>query len=242
MPRTPRDSGRLPQIQIFRSLIILSLLALLLAPRAGAASCPAWAEAPERSETEGAAAPRLLLPGDHRVRPGQVVHLAWSAADSVSELEIILSVGGEHPFTTRVSPRLDPRRRGFDWRVPDIPGAELRLRLRYNRGGREIDGLPGGALTVRFDTGEESAPAGLPARAAAGEMEAARAAGRAPAGAPLHLAALDSGEDAPETRLPAPAAAAARHRPAAATRLRPGRRDDLLSSLDRSPRTVPLRS
>lgn len=229
------------------TFIALALLALVFVPRAGAVSCPDPTDAPEMREPEmrepeAAAAPRLLLPGDHRVRPGQVVHLAWSAADSVSELEILLSVGGEHPFTTCVSPRLDPRRHGFDWRVPDFPGAELRLRLRYNRGGREIDGLPGGALTVRFDTGEESAPAGLPARAAAGEAEAARAAGRAPAGAPLHLAALNAGEDAPETRLPMPLAGAARFRPAAATRRWPRRRDDILNALARSPRTVPLRS
>ena len=119
------------------TFIALALLALVFVPRAGAVSCPDPTDAPEMREPEmrepeAAAAPRLLLPGDHRVRPGQVVHLAWSAADSVSELEILLSVVGEHPFTTCVSPRLDPRRHGFDWRVPDFPGAELRLRLRYN--------------------------------------------------------------------------------------------------------------
>jgi hypothetical protein len=86
--------------------------------------------------------PRLILPGGRLVHAGQVVDLSWSAADSISELEILLSVDGGKHYLDCISPRLDPRRSHFVWRVPDLGNRVLRMRIRFNRGGREIEGAP----------------------------------------------------------------------------------------------------
>ena len=86
--------------------------------------------------------PRLILPGGRLVHAGQVVDLSWSAADSISELEILLSVDGGRHYVECISPSLDPRRSHFVWRVPDLGNRVLRMRIRFNRGGREIEGAP----------------------------------------------------------------------------------------------------
>lgn len=111
--------------------------------------------------------PRLSLPGGWQVTPGQVLDLAWSAADSVRELEILLSVDGGRQYATAISPQLDPRTRRFRWRVPNLPGTRLRLRIRYNRGGREIEGPP--TPMLRADAGGAGEPLGLPPFSDAGE-------------------------------------------------------------------------
>src|SRR5215813_3271044 len=67
--------------------------------------------------------PRLMLPGWHTVRAGQLLALRWSPADSVSELEILLSTDGGRHYSHCISPRLDPRRCRFVWRVPDMGDA-----------------------------------------------------------------------------------------------------------------------
>ena len=110
---------------------------------------PAWAD--EREQEEG---PRLILPGSLAVHPGQEIVLAWTSDDDVSELEILLSLDGGHTYPIWISPRLSPRDRRFVWRVPDSGGGSLRMRIRFNRGGREIEGAPTASLDV--------VPAGTP--------------------------------------------------------------------------------
>ena len=112
--------------------------------------------------SSGPSEPRLILPGDRAVRSGEVIDLRWTAADSVSELEILVSDDGGRHYSHSISPRLDPNRCDFVWRVPDWNCATLRLRIRFNRGGREIEGAPTGPLQLAADSRECSEPLGLP--------------------------------------------------------------------------------
>lgn len=92
--------------------------------------------------------PRLILDGGHAVQAGQVVVLEWTAAQEVGELEILLSLDGGRTYPLWISPQLDPGDRRFVWRVPPGLGPSVRMRIRYNRGGREIEGPPTASLAV----------------------------------------------------------------------------------------------
>lgn len=116
----------------------------------------------ELREERGEREPRLDLPDGRVVRPGQSVDLSWSAADDIRELEILLSTDGGRHYAVCISPQLDPGARHFTWRVPDVAGAELRLRIRFNRGGVEIEGPPTGPLAVGRAPGDRPEPLGLP--------------------------------------------------------------------------------
>jgi hypothetical protein len=96
---------------------------------------------PARAERESDE-PQLELPGGCAVAPGQVVDLRWTDTDEVRELEILLSTDGGRTWSICISPELDPRTRHFLWRVPDAVRGPLSLRIRFNRGGREIEGPP----------------------------------------------------------------------------------------------------
>lgn len=112
--------------------------------------------------SQPAAAPSLILPGDRVVRAGQLIALHWAPIDSVSELEILLSVDGGHHYSLCISPQLDPARCDYVWRVPDLGRARLRLRIRFNRGGREIEGPPSAPLRLAIDRSDQPEPLGLP--------------------------------------------------------------------------------
>ena len=113
-------------------------------------------------EREREREPWLILPGDRVVRPGEWIELRWTEADEVLELEILLSVDGGRTYTTCISPQLDPDRHGFVWQVPALEGAGLTMRIRYNIGGREIEGAPTGPLTVERGNRRHPQPLGLP--------------------------------------------------------------------------------
>jgi hypothetical protein len=113
--------------------------------------------------------PRLVLPGDHEVRAGQWVALRWARADEISELEILLSTDGGRSYSECISPQLDPNRCEFVWRVPPLSSGSLRMRIRFNRRGREIEGAPSRSLRVVAGTKEEPEPLALPPLADAGE-------------------------------------------------------------------------
>jgi len=134
--------------------------------------CPSRALAHE-------AEPRLILPGGCLVRAGEVVDLQWSAADSISELEILLSTDGGRHYSVCISPELDPSRCEFLWRVPPLRSGSLCLRIRYNRRGREIEGAPASPLTVVAGTREEPEPLALPIGDTAGEKAPGPSRGRA---------------------------------------------------------------
>ena len=129
--------------------------------------------------------PSLILPGDRAVRAGQLIELRWASADSVSELEILLSVDGGRHYTRCISPELDPRRLTYVWRVPELADRPLRLRIRFNRGGREIEGPPSAPLRVAARRDGEPEPLGLPPLADAPASRAPRPGGDR-AGAPLN--------------------------------------------------------
>jgi hypothetical protein len=117
--------------------------------------CPSRAVARETG-------PRLNLPGGCLVHAGEVVDLQWSAADSISELEIMLSLDGGRHYVRCISPELDPHRSHFLWRVPELGSRMLRMRIRFNRGGREIEGAPTPPL-LALSSGELGPePLGLP--------------------------------------------------------------------------------
>jgi hypothetical protein len=107
-------------------------------------------------------APRLILPGARTVEPGQWIDLRWSAADSVTEMEILLSRDGGRTYEERISPQLDPNHPHLLWRVPGDAGRELRLRIRFNRGGREIEAAPAAPLRVVRAGATEPEPLALP--------------------------------------------------------------------------------
>lgn len=121
----------------------------------------AWV-AVARGASPAAAEPRLVLPGSHIVRSGEWIDLRWTDADSISELEILLSTDGGRHYSACISAQLDPRRHEFLWRVPPRNHGTLWMRLRFNRGGREIEGAPASPLTVFPGSKDEPEPLGLP--------------------------------------------------------------------------------
>lgn len=120
---------------------------------------PVSARGNEREESE----PRVVLGGDQAVHPGEIVELHWARADNVRELEILLSQDGGRTYATCISPELDPSLCRFTWRVPEKIGQDLRLRVRYNRDGREIEGPPTKPLGLEASHPLEGTPLGLPA-------------------------------------------------------------------------------
>jgi hypothetical protein len=126
----------------------------------------------EREESE----PRLFLPGGHVVRAGQWIDLRWTKADEIAELEILLSVDGGKHYTIWVSPRLDPDRCRYLWRVPAVGNAALSIRIRFNRGGREIEGAPTPLQLARDE--DQPEPLALPPLGGGDAERAPRPGGR----------------------------------------------------------------
>ena len=182
----------------------------------------------EREEHE----PRLILPGDRSVAAGEWIDLRWSEADDIRELEILLSVDGGRTYGQCITPQLDPDRHGFRWRVPDLAGGAVRLRIRFNRAGREIEGAPSEPVAVTSGTAGR-APLGLPPMTPAPEDRDRERSPRAPDRTRGAGPAEDSDEAGPAppapltglfrapTRAPVPAAMRAIHAPFAAPRAVP---------------------
>ena len=125
------------------------LLALCLLPLS-------YAAAFERERESG---PELILPGSQTLQPGQVIVLEWTSVQEVEELEILLSLDGGRTYPIWISPELAPGDRRFVWHVPLGLGPSVRMRIRYNRGGREIEGAPTASLAV---SEAQAQPLGLP--------------------------------------------------------------------------------
>jgi hypothetical protein len=133
---------------VFLTLAALALFAL----------APARAQLPRHPTREHE--PRLVLPGALAPRPGQVLDLRWSAAATVTELEILLSADGGATFSECTPLRLDPALGRVRWRVPEGDARRMRLRIRYNVDGREIEGAP--VRLVAADDAGADAPLALP--------------------------------------------------------------------------------
>jgi hypothetical protein len=196
-------------------------------------ACPAARAGVDEREPAREREPRLILPGDRLVRPGEWIDLRWTRADDVLELEILLSLDGGRSYTICISPQLDPDRHDFLWQVPDLAGAALTMRIRYNVGGREIEGAPTGPLTVERGNRGHPQPLGLPPvaelpaprspRSSGSQAPAGRAMPRlaesmAGAGGSIHPAA---GRSIAPVEAPRLAAAAGRGAPFAHPRTRP---------------------
>jgi hypothetical protein len=144
-------------------ILAVATAALAFGPGAGLASEVAGHE----SE------PRLIVPKGSLVRAGQWIDLHWTAAESIVELEVLLSTDGGRTYSVCISPQMDPAERHFVWQVPADAGAEPRLRIRYNRGGREIEGPPTRVLKMMAG-GEQPEPLGLPIEPAVPRPERSR--------------------------------------------------------------------
>jgi hypothetical protein len=92
----------------------------------------------------GAALARLVVPADRAVlAPGGVAWLAWepladlAVLGEIEEWEAFLSLDGGRTWPLRITPHLDLDLRGFAWRVPELPAADVRLLLRFGDERRE---------------------------------------------------------------------------------------------------------
>jgi hypothetical protein len=116
----------MPRLGLPRHASLLAVLALALAP------------APALATRE----PALSWPGAE-VAAGQVVELSWGDLPAgVEELEILLSLDDGRRYSVRVTPELDARERSFRWRVPNLPAARARLRMRLGSRRSEIETAP----------------------------------------------------------------------------------------------------
>src|SRR5689334_11970857 len=89
-------------------ILAVAMVALAFRPGAGLASEVAGHE----SE------PRLIVPAGSVVRAGQWIDLHWTAAESIVELEVLLSTDGGRTYSVCISPQMDPAQRHFVWQVP----------------------------------------------------------------------------------------------------------------------------
>jgi len=109
------------------------------------------------------APPSPLAPLPSELRAGETIALRWSALPAgAEELEILLSLDDGRTWRVRVSPELDAGGERYVWRVPDLPAARARLRVRFGRRSAEIACEPtapfrivGDAAGIRDRTGDE---------------------------------------------------------------------------------------
>ncbi len=151
------------------------LLAVGLALVAFAASA---AHAGERGASRGE--PRLVIPGPGVLRAGQEIELRWAGGEGEGdELEIMLTLESPHRRTLQISPRLDPERGVFVWRVPELGHVSGRFRVRYERDHHEVEGTPSATYEILSAVGPPIAPtllpdATLPGAPASGPVREAR--------------------------------------------------------------------
>jgi hypothetical protein len=167
--RNPRWPLRRPSAGVAGATMIAAALLLALT------SSRSFAREPE-----GKSEPELVMPGNRAVHAGELIELRWTAADAVSELEILLSLDGGRHYTLCISPQLDPRRCAFLWRVPELGRGTLTMRIRFNRGGREIEGAPSAPLVVTPGGDARAEPLGLPVTPGERDSRPARDRGDAP--------------------------------------------------------------
>jgi hypothetical protein len=78
---------------------------------------------------------RLLEPAvGTRVLAGSTAFLEWNASGTpanVDEWEAFISIDGGRTYLSRVTPHLDAAIHGFRFTVPDLPGAEVTVLLRF---------------------------------------------------------------------------------------------------------------
>jgi hypothetical protein len=73
----------------------------------------------------------------------------------VEEFELLLSLDDGRTWPVRASRDLEAGERVIRWRVPNLPAASARLRLRFERGGREIEGPASAAFRIAGGDGPQ---------------------------------------------------------------------------------------
>jgi hypothetical protein len=95
----------------------------------------AFAAAPIASAADGPFDVRLIEPFEHtQVAAGSTVSMAWDAANvpaSVEEWEAFLSIDAGRTYPLRLTPHLDASIHRFHWKVPNLPGVEVSILLRF---------------------------------------------------------------------------------------------------------------
>jgi hypothetical protein len=95
---------------------------------------------------------RIPAPSGEAVVAGTTTEIRWTALpEDIDEFELLLSLDDGRSFAVRLTPQLDPAVGMYAWRVPNIPAARARLRLRVGRGGHEVEGPPGPAFAIVRD-------------------------------------------------------------------------------------------
>lgn len=95
------------------------------------------------------APPSPLAPLPAELRAGETVPLRWSALPAgAEEFEILLSLDDGRTWRVRVTPELDAGGMQYLWRVPDLPAARARLRVRMGTCRAEIACEPSAAFRI----------------------------------------------------------------------------------------------
>ena len=157
---------------------------------------------------------RLLEPasGTHVVA-GSTIFIDWDAATTpanVDEWEAFISIDGGRTYLSRVTPHLDATIHRFRWTVPELPGADVTLLIRFGDEQDErrfvfpsrmrISGIADatvvapepGARGEAFDVDEEGATSWIDGPADGSSLRSfvlggdAMSAGRSEVGAPRH--------------------------------------------------------
>ena len=83
------------------------------------------------------------------VRAGATLEIELGAAPrDVDEFELLVSLDDGRTWPVRASRELEAGERVIRWRVPNLPASSARLRLRYARDEREIDGPASAAFRI----------------------------------------------------------------------------------------------
>jgi hypothetical protein len=94
------------------------------------------------------------------VRAGQTVVLAWgNLPPTAREVEVLLSVDGGERFSLRATAEVDRARGHVRWRVPNLPTAHARLRLRWGDGASETLAPPTAEFRILANPSAPDAPA-----------------------------------------------------------------------------------
>jgi hypothetical protein len=103
------------------------------------------------------APPSPLAPLPTELRAGETVALRWAALPAgAEEFEILLSLDDGRSWRVRVTPELDAGNTQYLWRVPDLPAARARLRVRMGTPRAEIACEPSEPFRIVGDaTGAE---------------------------------------------------------------------------------------
>jgi hypothetical protein len=109
--------------------------------------------APVRGAASGLG--RLVFEGERpRFRAGEVVRLRWTPLPpEAEEFELLLSLDGGHHFI-RLTEMQEPGLESLEWRVPNLPSREARLRLRMGLTGKETDLELSAPFTILSDDNE----------------------------------------------------------------------------------------